>query len=212
MPGWWVWSFPSYRRSGVVCVAGEVVKVLRRASFSAFAPSAGRGGEGGSGRSLAIPFCVRWCRWPLVVSQLRPAVVARGAASGGRWWSVVAGLVGVPSAGRGVVRWEWCRDRARSSRQGAVAQRRTSFAVFFKGVALSPRWIAVRRRRRRLGVLGATKDLIVVSPGCSGSSVHFAGSGCNFLLFLDLLVMCAEFSVICIRSFPQKKKKKKSSE
>ena len=101
-----------------------------RSIFCSRAP-AGRGGEGSWWCWRVSPF---WCWWfwasSPAASRLRPAMVAWGVALGedGSWRLVWALL---PSAGRRVVRWRWCRDRVRSSSQVVVAQRRPGFAVIF---------------------------------------------------------------------------------
>ena len=72
-------SFPSFLRSGFV--AGEVVKVVRRAPVFFFVPLAGRGGEGRSWRESVVRFC---CRWSPVVSSGGSTPAGRGG-EGSSW-------------------------------------------------------------------------------------------------------------------------------
>ena len=125
----WVSSSPSCPRSGL---AGEVVEVLCRAWNCAFASPAGRGGEERSGWRLLFRFGCRWFRWcSSSTFMLQPALVARGAASGGGVGFVVVDLGGAASAGCWAVPGCGCCGRARSACFGSVARRRTALAALY---------------------------------------------------------------------------------
>ena len=62
---------------------------------------------------------------------LRTAVVAGGAAAGGGWWLMLVVLGGAEAAGRWVEAGSGCCGRARSSRLGFVAWRRTASAAIY---------------------------------------------------------------------------------
>jgi hypothetical protein len=126
------WSFPSFPRSSFVFVAGEVVKVLCRGRLSAFPPPAGRGGEEWKWWSFVFRFVGGGAGVPSSTFQLRPAMVARGAASGGGVGLVVVDLGGAASAGRRVVAGSGCCGRARSARLGSVLQRWTAPAAIYE--------------------------------------------------------------------------------
>jgi hypothetical protein len=122
-------SSPSFPRSGLG--AGEVVEVRRAWIFVSASP-AGLGGEGRSGWRSASLFGGRWFWFSSSTLQLRPAVVARGAASGDGVGLVVVVLGGGAPAGRWVVAGSGCCGRARSARLGSVLQRRTTSAAIYK--------------------------------------------------------------------------------
>jgi hypothetical protein len=122
-------SSPSFPRSGLG--AGEVVEV-RRAWISVSAPPAGLGGEERSRWRSAFPFGCWWVWWSSSSTfQLRPALVARGAASGGGAGLVVVDLGGAVPAGRWVVAGGGCCGRACSATLGSVLQRRTAPAAIY---------------------------------------------------------------------------------
>ena len=128
-----VWSFPSLVRPGDF-VVGEVVKAFCRVSSSFSGSLAGRGGGGRRSWSCSTRFCWCWWRWLSSTVLLRPALVARGAASGGGQVLVVAGLGAAVSDGSWAVLGRRRCGRARSVRQGSVEQlrRRTTVAVIYK--------------------------------------------------------------------------------
>ena len=93
----WCWWFgwlpsstlllwPALVARGAAAGRGEALVVVvlgaRALSFS-FVSLAGRGGEGRGRRWSVLCFCCRWCWWYPPVVLLRPAVVVRGAGSGG---------------------------------------------------------------------------------------------------------------------------------
>jgi hypothetical protein len=122
-------SSPSFPRSSGD--AGEAVEVVRPVS-SVLASLAGRGGEGRSWWLVVIRFWCLWWRWfSSSACLLWLAVAAWGAAAGGSWVQVVVGPGGASSAGRWAVLGRWCCGRARSSRLGSVARRRTALAAIY---------------------------------------------------------------------------------
>ena len=108
------------------------------------------------------------------MALLWPALVARGVVAVGAHVLVVV----VRGDGGTAGCWAEVED-------GAVAElfQRVQIPALAAGgscgrlqcvVVLSLRRCVVRRLRRRLGALGATMDLIVISPGSLGCSLHFA--------------------------------------
>ena len=103
-----------------------------------------------------------------------------GLGGGGGWWLSVLACWwwwSVPMAGRLGVgrRWKTALWPSSFSESRSRRWRRVALAAVLQSVVvLSSRRCVVRRRCRRLGALGAFKDLIVISPGSLGFSLHFA--------------------------------------
>ena len=113
-----------------------------------------------------------------VFSVGEPTPADLGGARSGVW----SGWLAVAGSGDASVGWKRggaveevlgsCAFIESSCRRGAAAGLCDHLR---HGAALLPRRIVVRRRRRRLSVLGVLEDLIAFFPGYSGSFVLFAG-------------------------------------
>ena len=127
---WWIGFFCSDDGGGgsaLLCF-----DYLRVVLYSIFASPAGRGGEGRRWWLWAICFWWWFCRWSSSsATLLRPALVARGAASAGVWAMRLVGLDGVASAGSWVELGRGCRGRVRSATSYSVARRRMTLAAVF---------------------------------------------------------------------------------